>query len=505
MRYRIAVAALALFLNTAFLRAAVTMPAVFSEGMVLQRGMEVPVWGWADEGEAVRVRLLDRGAKALAEAETVAREGTWRVTLAPLPAGGRYTLLVEGKNKICLTNVLVGEVWLTCGQSNMIWPIENTASIQEARAQAADYPLIRHCQLGHRAAHEVTAPERDNAAFWGKAKWEEATYLIERSSRSDIPGCQSAVSYYFARELTRHLENKVPVGMLDVGAILRVESWVDAKTVAASPALADLAGKPYPHATSRAFMANIAPLAPYALRGAIYYQGEMNAGGPEIYRHGLMALIRSWRAAWGRPELPFLFVQLPGFIKHTKEKHALDMSAAALALYEQESREHSWCRLREAQLAVWQAVPRTGMAITIDLGAPYDIHPPRKREVAERLFRHARALAYGEGDVVVSGPVPATARFEGAKAVVVFEHVAEGLRPAGEPVKGFELAGADGVYHAASAAVQGDTVAVTAPEVTVAKAVRYAWAGFPVCNLGNTEGLPATPFRFPVAPTVDKP
>ncbi len=493
MRYVIAV-----FLAfTIAATADVKLADIFAENMVLQRDVPVPVWGWADDGEKVKITVYDRNAKVLAQAETVAQNGKFRLTLKAMPAGGRYTMLVQGKNMFTYTNVMVGEVWITCGQSNMIWPIEQTESVKEAIADGSKYPNIRHVQIGDREYVKRTQPQDRLKAFWGAPKWEDANYCLPRSSRTDIPGCQSAVSYYFARELTKYLKNKVPVGMVDIGAIIKVQSWVDPETVLADPVLKPLAGKNYPNATSRAYNANIAPLAPFPVRGAIYYQGEMNAGNAKIYKHGLTALIKSWRKAWNNPKMPFLIVQLPGFIVHKKEKTALDMNAESLAKFHQDSANHGFIGIREAQLQVWQSVPHTGMAITIDLGDPQDIHPRRKLPVAQRLFLQARQLVYGDKDVVASGPVPRKVEFDGKEVVVTFAHYGSGLQAKGE-LKGFEVAGADGKFVAAAARIEKDQVVCSAKEVPAPQAVRYAWAGFPLVTLYNREGLPATPFRWPV-------
>ncbi len=479
-------------------RAEVSVPAIFSENMVLQRDVPLPVWGWADDGEKVKVVVWDR-AKELAKAETVAQNGQWRVTLDPLPAGGRYSLLVEGSNRLLFTNVLVGEVWITCGQSNMIMPLNDTAEPEKAIAEGHKYPRIRHIQIGARDTHEVTEPRAQLGAFWGLPKWEDATYHLDRSSKTDVPGSVAAVSYYFARELYKHLDGNVPVGMVDVGAILPVQTWVAPDAVAADAVLAPLAGKGYPNATSRGYLANIAPLAPFPARGVIYYQGEMNAGNAEIYRHGLRALIQSWRKAWNREDLPFLVVQLPGFIKHEKaEKHALDMDANALAQFHRDSANHGFVGIREAQLQIARSVPHVGLAVTIDLGDPYDIHPARKREVAERLFLQARQVAYGEKGFVPGGPIPVKYERVPNGFAVTFDNVGEGLVARGGKLQGFELCDAEGKCASADARIEGSKVIVTSDKLPAPATVRYAWAGYPQATLYNQEGLPATPFRWPI-------
>ncbi len=482
------------------------LPSIFSENMVLQREMPVPIWGRAKPGVPVAVTLYDGGTK-LAAGETVAaaETGRWRVDLPALPTGGRYTLLIEAKGaseleteRRMFSNVLAGEVWLFCGQSNMGHPMNACAERDDAIARRQEFPLIRFVQVGHRGTHEITEPQKDVQGFWGPVKWEDASYQVPRSSSTDVSGSCSAVGYFFARALSEALGPEVPVAVIEVGAILPVQSWVDEAVLESVPELAPLKGRGYPAATSRAFKANVAPLAPYACRGAMYYQGEMNAGDGVTYYHGLKALIASWRQAWKRPELPFLVVQLPGFISHQAGKTALDMDAASLAKFDGENRNHGFTPIREAQLRVSRDIPHVGLAVTIDLGEKFDIHPPRKREVGERLARQARRLAYGDREVVADSPAPREFRRDGARFVIRFEGVGGGLVARGD-LKGFEVADAAGVWHPAEAAIAGDTVTVQAAGIPEPSGVRYAWLGFPEVTLFNKEGLPATPFKFPAA------
>jgi sialate O-acetylesterase len=480
------------------------LPSIFSEGMVLQRDVAVPVWGRAAPGAAVTVTVFGGGQKlAEATATAAAETGRWRVDLTPLAAGGRYSLLVVSKGPEAgpeemrlFSNVLAGEVWLVCGQSNMLHPMNACAERDDAIAHRLEYPLIRVALLGKRDSHTVTEPPADTLGFWGPAKWEEASWTVTRDSSRDVPGASSGVSYFFARALSRWLGEGVPVGMIELGQILPVESWVDDTVAATMPELAHLRGKGYPSATGRAFLANIVPLAPYAVRGAIYYQGEMNAGRPYDYYHGLRGLITSWRQAWGRPELPFLVVQLPGFIEHLSGKTALDMDADALARFDGKNPDHSYCYIREAQFRVSREVPGVGLAVIVDKGEKFDIHPPRKQPVGERLALQARTLVYGDAEVVADGPLPREFRRDGARFIVRFAGVGGGLRAEGE-LQGFEIQDAAGAWHAAAASIAGDTVLVQAPGVAEPAGVRYAWAGFPPVTLFNAEGLPATPFCHP--------
>ena len=480
------------------------LPSIFSEGMVLQRGMPVPVWGRAKPGAAVAVTLYDGGKKlAAAEAVAAAETGRWRVDLPDLPTGGRYALLIQAKaegapdaERRMYSNVLVGEVWLFCGQSNMLHPMNACAERDDAIARRHEFPLIRTAQVGRRDTAEITEPQEDVQGFWGPVKWEDAAYQVPRSSATDISGSCSAVGYFFARALTEALGRDVPVAVIEIGAILPVQSWVDEPESKASPVLAALMGKGYPDATGRAFKANIAPLAPYACRGAMYYQGEMNAGNGVVYQAGLSALFASWRRAWARPDLPFLVVQLPGFISHQAGKTALDMDAASLAKFAGENQHHGFIPVREAQLRVSREVPHVGLVVTLDLGEKFDIHPPRKRAVGERLALQARKLAYGEKDVVAEGPVPRGFDRRDGGFSIRFDGVGGGLVARGE-LAGFEVADAAGIWHPATATITGNDVSVRAAAVPEPAGVRYAWLGYPEATLFNREGLPATPFRHP--------
>jgi sialate O-acetylesterase len=484
-------------------QARLEVPSFFSENMVLQRDVPVLLWGWADDGEAISIIYGDHQLK------TVATNGHWKVTLPAMPAGGPHSLAISGKDPteiILFSQVLVGEVWIVCGQSNAILPLHACDDYEDAVARRNEYPLIREVNLGRRNTHEVTNAQDRAYSYWGACKWEEASYLVTRWSTGDkplsltVPGCMSGLSYFFARELSAHLGGKVPVGIVQLGAILPVQTWVSDATVAATPELAPLRGKPWPDATSRGYFSQVIPLAPFPVRGAIYYQGEMNAGlkNSRFYQAGLTAMIQDWRKAWNAPEMPFLIVQLPGFIKdQVPGAHPLGMDAATLAKFAGENVDHGFCHIREAQYQTSRAVTRVGLAVTTDLGAPYDIHPRKKLPVAERLLLQARKLAYGE-KVVADSPYPEKVEFKGGECRIRYGGVGGGLIAKGDALKGFELS-ADGTHFVTAAAViKGDSLIVTGAEVKAPVAVRYAWAGWPEATLCNKEGLPATPFRFPV-------
>lgn len=470
------------------------LPAIFVDRMVLQREMPVPVWGRCEPEAALSVAVLGGDGKPVAQGRAVSgTDGRWRVDLPAMAAGGPYSLAVTAQGlgaaepqRKTFADVLVGEVWIACGQSNMGFQVATAAERDDAEARRKDFPLLRVAMAGRHNPHEVTEPQADVGN--GKP-------IVWRDTSGHVGSC-SAVGYFFARDLARWLDGPVPVGVIELIAILPVQSWADEAVLETVPALANLRGKPYPNATSRAYMANIVPLAPYAVRGVIYYQGEMNGAGCGIYYHGLKAMMASWRAAWGRPEMPFMLVQLPGFLVHQKGKSELDMDAKALAEAAGKNRFRPFIGLREAGARVADEDPHVGLAVTIDVGDKLDIHPPRKRPVGDRLALQARKIVYGDAAVVADGPIAREFRREGADFVVAFDGVGGGL-VAPEKIVGFEVAAGDGSWHEAKATIRGNTVEVRADEVPEPTGVRYAWAGYPQATLFNEEGLPARPFRHP--------
>ena len=450
----------------------VRLPRLISDGMVLQQGVPVKIWGWADEGEQVSVGF--QGQKVSA----IAKGGRWEAALAPLEPGGPFVLTFAGKNKIELADVLVGEVWVSCGQSNMMMGLGTVTGGPEAIAESVDHPQIRLFNVGNAQA---AAPAEDCAGKWTAA------------NRATLSGF-SAVSYFFGREINRRLG--VPVGLINAVAIVPGESWIDEATLLSTPALSGMTANAIKPVVS--YNGMIAPLTHSTVRGAIYYQGEYNAGRGREYRDVLPAIIRSWRKQWGQDDFPFLFVQLPGYHEHRAEKdQVLDMPDAAIAGLHTIGASSPWAEVREAQLLTWQAVPNTGMAVAIDLGDPQDIHPKNKRPVATRLSLAARAIAYGES-IVHSGPLVESSRMEGDTVILRFKHSDGGLRASGGDVKGFELAGPDQRYVWADAQIKDSEIVLSSPDVPEPALVRYAWANYPRCNLSSAEGLPASPFRIAI-------
>jgi sialate O-acetylesterase len=488
--------------------AAPRLPAIFSDHMVLQQQMPLTVWGWADPGERVEVRL--RGQRVGATAD---REGRWRVTLAPETAGGPDELVVTGATATKrFADVLVGEVWIGSGQSNMQWEVRQAQDADQEIA-AANLPRIRLFSVKRVTALEPKddVTPMDDAPAWAV------------TSPASVPRF-SAVGYYFARALQQARD--VPIGIihsswggtpaeawtrravleqdpalqpllwqyrriegeypsLRYGYDARLPIWSDALKAwqAANPAAKPVPAMPAPrggpddpHRPASLWNAMIAPITAYAIRGVIWYQGETNALRAWDYQRLMTAMIQDWRRAWNRGDLPFLFVQLANFRQNPPTPGA-----------------SWWAEVREAQ-RLTLGLPNTGMASAVDIGNPDDIHPLNKQEVGRRLALAARAVAYGER-VVGSGPLYDGMTIEGSRIRVRFRSVGGGLALDTSKGSGFLIAGVDGVFKPATAAVDGETLVVSSPEVGAPVAVRYGWADDPVISLRNKEGLPASPFR----------
>ena len=486
-------------LAAGWLQADVRLPQILSDHMVLQRDAPIRVWGWADAGE--RVTVLFAGQRVVTEAD---QEGDWQTFLHPMTAGGPYEMTVAGRNRIVLRDVLVGEVWIGSGQSNMVWPVSRSDN-PEKEIDSADYPRLRLFKVERKVADE---PLQDVDGSWRAAKPE---------SVADFSG----VGYFFGREL--HREMGVPFGIVQTAwGGTPAQAWTSDDALKADPSLqpvydiwdevlADFPaaqekyeralqdweqaaaqakavgqeaprrpraprGPGHPHSPSGLYNAMIAPLTPFAMRGAIWYQGENNASRSQgyLYRELFPAMIEDWRRAWGQGPFPFLFVQLANF-RRVPEKH-------------------EWPELREAQ-KMTLGLRNTGMAVTIDIGNSEDIHPANKQDVGRRLALAARSVAYGR-EVVHSGPSYRQLTREGSNIRLWFDSVGGGLRAAdGGNLNGFVIAGPDREFHQAGAHIDGDTVVVWSPKVKTPVAVRYGWHADPQAALFNRSGLPASPFR----------
>jgi sialate O-acetylesterase len=488
-------------------RADVKPHPIFSDNVVLQQGTEVHVWGKADPGEKVTVELgkaVAAAAPAAASAEA-GQDGKWSVKLPKQPAGTGYMLAVRGKNAVTFKNVAVGEVWVCSGQSNMQWEFWRNNLGEQGKAVPAKSknPNIRLITLQRVTATTpqdefpvVTAPREGTKGQGPKVqygKWLEC----DQASVQEF----SAVAYYFGRELEKEL--KVPVGLIaNSWGGMPAESYTSLEALDAVPELKYLADRA--RGAAREFVLNRRPAAPntptvlynsmvhpilkFPVRGAIWYQGESNAGRAFEYRTLFPTMIKDWRARW-HSELPFMCVQLAPF------------RGGASGV--------DYAELRDAQLLASKKLPKVGIAVITDAGHETDIHPPHKEVVGQRLAKCALALAY-EKKVAYLGPELKGAKFGGDAATLTFDHTGGGLVAKGASegeVVGFTAAGADNVFHPAKAVVKGDTVVVTSPDVKEIKAVRYGWVNFakPTLNLFNKEGLPASPFRTDELPLTTQP
>jgi sialate O-acetylesterase len=456
--------------------AEVKLPAIFSDHMVLQQGMELPFWGTADPNEEVTVTVAGKSATTKAN-----DQGQWSATAPAVEVFGPVAVRVAGKNTLEFRDVLIGDVWLCSGQSNMEWSIEHSGNPQ-AELAAANYPEMRFVQVPKVPS---TQPLTDSRNPWTVVTSENVQGLTGGGGKFGQGGL-SAVGYYFGRELHHRLQR--PIGLIHCtwgGTIC--EAWTSEATLRndgeyteilarAATANADPNKAGDPNRASVLYNGMIAPIRRFAIKGAIWYQGESNAGRAYQYRKLFPAMIADWRKQWGQGDFPFFYVQLSAWMKRHDQPT-----------------ESAWAELREAQMLTLMT-PKTGMAVTIDIGDAIDIHPKNKQDVGKRLALNALSVAYGQ-NVVAAGPLYRSMTVEGNKIRIQFHHVGGGLTVKGEKLIGFAICGADKKFVWADAAIEGDSVLVSSPEVAQPIAVRYAWADNPACNLYNVEGLPASPFR----------
>jgi sialate O-acetylesterase len=443
-----------------------SLASIFSDHMVLQRDVKLPIWGQATPGAKVEVKLAGQTKEATAD-----KDGKWTVSFAPMKAGGGPLELsaTSAGETVHMTDILVGDVWVASGQSNMEWSIKASKDA-ESELAAADWPEIRFVDV----PNVTSAKPLDSfkSAGWQPAKPENI-------------GDFSAVAYFFARDL--HKELNIPIGLIGCNwGGTQMEAWTSREALESSdtfkPAVAAADQEPTTEEVKKhrqerpqdqpasLFNGMLSSVIPYGIRGAIWYQGESNAGRHGEYAELSKLMIADWRNRWGQGEFPFLLVQLAAF----------------------EPGGDSWPPLREAQVETLES-PNTGMAVTTDIGDRKDIHPRNKQDVGKRLALAARKVAYGQ-DVVYSGPMFKELKVADGKAHVTFEEIGGGLKADGA-LKGFEVAGDDGKFVPANAVIEGAEVVVSADGVGEPKVVRYNWAAFPEGNLFNAEGLPASPFR----------
>lgn len=521
------------------LLAEVRVHGLFRDNMVLQQGRALPVWGTAKDGEQVTAHLAGQ-AKT-----TIARDGRWMVKLDALSAGGPHLMAVQGRNTVRLKNVLVGEVWVCSGESNMAMSVKDCEDAEAEIARSGN-TMIRLFTVRRKVAE---APETKVKGEW-------------QVCGPDTVAAFSAAGYFFGRDLQK--ARNVPVGLINISVEgSTAEAWTSKSALEGDSVLEGVfedfakacetypkeakkhrramskwrkaaeraekggelpppppkppVGPGHPHQPAGLYNGMVASLMPYAIAGVTWCQGESNVRRAYRYRCLFPAMVRCWRRGWGQGNFPFLFVQLAAYSWQGQAQS--------------EPSDSEWAELREAQTLALR-LPATGMVVATDLGDPSSIHPKRKQQVGARLALTARALAYRE-PVIYSGPMYESLQIVGDKALVTFKHVGTGLitrgeglnlppttdQPTGEeeadPVaarlrealtsraaedgrstlKGFTIAGDDRKFVWAHAELLGNTVMVSSPKVPVATAVRYAWEDYPICNLVNYEGLPAVPFR----------
>jgi sialate O-acetylesterase len=465
-----------LFLSLAFVsNAEVKLPAVLTSNMVFQRDHAITVWGWAAKGEKVSVTFNKLVKKAKPDAS-----GAWKVVFPAMQAGGGpLQLKVQGKNEITLDNILIGDVWVCSGQSNMEMALRSVNNADQEIAKA-DYPNIRLLQFPKNLQKE---PVNDVE----KASWTACSpQTVARFS---------AVAYFFGRYINK--ETNIPIGLIHTSwGGTNAEAWTSMDWLVKLPKYKDfpaelaermkktdslsLAKMKQPNEVhSGLFNGMINPLLNLAVKGAIWYQGESNAYEGKLYQTMFPNMIDCWREKWHQPDMPFLYVQLANFTDELPEPG-----------------KSNWANLREAQLMTLNH-PNTGMAVIIDIGDAKDIHPKNKQDVGYRLALNAMHLVYGK-DIVYSGPIYKSMEVAGDKIAISFTQLGSGLMVKdkyGYP-KAFAIAGADQTFYWAKAEIKGDKVVVWSDKVSNPLAVRYAWADNPGdANLYNKEGLPASPFR----------
>jgi sialate O-acetylesterase len=492
------------FLPSSVVSAQLTLPRILSDHMVIQRDLPVHVWGRATPGETVSVTFRDENKTI-----TTNRLGRWSVYLKPGSAGGPFEMTVRGipaevasgavdpsvSPAMVIHDIQVGDVWVASGQSNMEFPMERAAT-GPADLPHADNSRIRLLMVKKRASdYPQDDPDTDG---WAVSSPESAKEF-------------SAVAWYFAREIEQR--EHVPVGVIDStwgGTV--AESWVRLTALGEDASLnplfasrgkmldkapdteyqikeeqrqrdeAKAAGKPTPEfpwhpplqswGPGLLWNGMIAPLTPLPIRGAIWYQGESNSALERfpLYNRIMRTLIEDWRRQWGVGDFPFLYVQISNFKSTSLE---------------------DWANLRQQQVQTL-GLRNTAMAVTIDIGNPDDVHPTDKLDVGNRLALAARSISYGEA-LEYRGPMFRQATPEGSAIRAWFEH-AKGLTAKGGEVTGFEVAGIDGKFSAATAKIEGETIVASSPSVPEPVYVRYGWTNSPQCNLFNGEGLPASPF-----------
>lgn len=432
----------------------ICLPSVFSSNMVLQQNNKVAIWGWASPAEKVTIT----GSWNNEPVEVITNRGAkWKALLQTPAAGGPFTITLEGQNKVLLESVLVGEVWVCSGQSNMEWSANHGFKNAKEEIENSDYPNIR---LFHVEKATSDTRQEDLTGTW--------TVCTPETMKTF-----SGTAYFFGRELSQKLD--IPIGLIHSSwGGTAAEVWTDEEVIASDPHLAENAANLpaydwWPNKSGVAFNAMIAPMLQYNIAGAIWCQGETNTIAPLNYQRLFPAMIKDWREEWNH-QFSFYYVQIAPF------------------KYDQ---PHKGVMLREAQLKS-MAVPSTGMVVISDIG---NIHPTNKQDVGYRLAQWALAKTYGKEGLAFSGPVYKETKIEGKKVKLLFDYAENGLVAKDGDLTHFEIAGEDQVFFSAKAKISGSTIEVSNKKVKAPIAVRFAWDNIAEPNLFNAEGLPASSFR----------
>jgi sialate O-acetylesterase len=474
---------------------------IFTDHCVLQRDVAAPIWGWAGAGEEITVSFGGQRKSAVADAS-----GRWLVRLDPLSAcnAPRDLIITSGEHSVMLRDVLVGDLWIAGGQSNMGFSISASTHAVQARREIP-HPLLRRFKVGSALADQPLV-DLDATGVTTRREWQrgdEGRWHQVDNERFSLDW-MSAVAAWFAHDL--RISQGVPIGIIEshFGGS-KLHCWMPIESLRASPEFTRdvlepsarqkaswdesmalrrtdpvaAAGPPptEPWRPACLYNAMIAPLEPLALRGVIWYQGESDVGRAEPYRRQLPALVRSWRQGFGRDNLAFLAVQLPAYGQVRQWPRS------------------AWAEMRESIACLERSLPLTATVVATDCGEPAEIHPRLKKPIGQRLALAARSCVYGEPDLVWSGPTFRRAEFATGRCTVHFNHVGGGLVARGESLSGFALAGLDQVFHPARGEIVGQTVVIETEAVPEPVAVRYAWQDSPVANLWNRAGLPAGSFR----------
>lgn len=438
---------------------------LFSDNMVIQQQTDAPIWGIAKPNKKVTLIGSWNHEKVTVKADA---KGEWKATLKTPEAGGPYTITISDGKLLTLKDVMVGEVWLCSGQSNMEFPVKGWTQVINADKEVAEanHKNIRLLQI-----HKVTAEEPSREVIANSTTWQECT-------SQTVPEF-SAIAYFFAREINQKIG--VPVGVIDAtwgGS--NIESWMSKNTLQYVPQLTDSIARknyhPWRNSPTALYNGMISPLVPMAMKGVLWYQGEQNELRGYEYRDLFPMLISDWRKQWSKEDMPFYFVQLANF--HERKN---------------EPTEALWAEMREAQ-AMALHVKNTGMAVTADIGEGNDVHYHNKQEVARRLALIALANCYHAKDAIYWGPTMKGYTIDNDKIILHMEP-AGGLVVKGDKLKNFTIAGADHKFHQAEAKIDGNDIIVWNKDVPFPLAVRYAWQDNPDIELFNHFGLPATTFR----------